>query len=454
MINPAQEEALYKDFIKYSTGDKYRRMSEDSRDTTFDCTGMTVSSESLSQSSVRSSSLDSRSSCHSGTSRSSTETSENERKRNNKITVQESKVAGYDKSGHPFYNKYQYCLFCGQGKAKLSRHFASNHSSEDEVIALSKMKGAVRNTFLQELTNAGNYRHNVDVLKQKQGEIVPVRRPPEGANKSYRLYKPCPDCHGFYQEAELWRHSANCEKNKRTGTKRHILKEAKALLFSATTGPTLKPNPAFDQMIARMRKRDLQDVIASDELLRRYGHWMMMKHETNKDQSHYITNKLRELARLVLYAREEEKNQSLTLQDLLKPEKFDDLVTYVKAMPKEGHSTSKRLGESLQKVIVVLKGHLMANGDNKSRRKVDHVEWQLTNMWQDIVAIPAQRALTHAKQSKPASLPFTEDVVSMANNLKKAIHDAYRQLLDGKMTVARRLMELILARIITFNKRR
>ena len=366
------------------------------------------------------------------------------------ITVQACEPSG---EKNRTYTKWQFCFCCDQHFSRLDKHLPRKHDDAEEVAELLQhKKGSLeRRDILRDLTRLGNFNHNLRVLKEKKGEIVVVRRPKVGTSADYRRYVPCHACLGFFHKEDLWRH--NCPKlaSDHNFDTKMALRKGKALLFSSMDNNV---SPVLLDMLSKMRKKDLADAIAGDQLICKYARWLLMKHSTNTDQSKYICNKLRELARLLLAVRKHKDDEEIQLTDDMKPQFFDTLIDVVKQMPKEGPSTDKRLGESLQKVVVVLKGQYMSEGNSKGRRDADKFEWQMTKMWPDLVSIPAQRELNFKKQSKPCSIPFSEDVQKMAENLKNKIKEVHQKAEDGDRSCLRFLLELCLARIITFNKRR
>ena len=94
--------------------------------------------------------------------------------------------------------------------AKLPRHLEAVHENETEVAqALSLPKNSKeRKNLLALIRNKGNHAHNVQVLKQNRGYIIPARRPTYIPNP--RDYIPCDECFGYYLHMDMWRHKKNC----------------------------------------------------------------------------------------------------------------------------------------------------------------------------------------------------------------------------------------------------
>ncbi|KAH3741512.1 hypothetical protein DPMN_048237 [Dreissena polymorpha] len=70
------------------------------------------------------------------------------------------------------------------------------------------MKSKERTAELTHLRNAGNYKHNVSVLKEESGEFFIVAR--KTHDKKPEDYLPCDDCLGFFLREGLWRHKQVC----------------------------------------------------------------------------------------------------------------------------------------------------------------------------------------------------------------------------------------------------
>ena len=101
------------------------------------------------------------------------------------------------------------------------------------------------------------------------------------------------------------------------------------------------------------------------------------------------------------------------------------------------------------------KGALISSGATGEERKAaDDFEWMMEKQWGDLVTVSAQRQLYLNKNQKPASVPFTEDVCKYSDYIDNLLEKTYREFLDGDLTKGRLLMELDLAKMITFNKRR
>ncbi|XP_071401664.1 uncharacterized protein [Centroberyx affinis] len=94
----------------------------------------------------------------------------------------------------------------------MARHLLRKHRDQQEVAQASSLPTGCRqrHLLLESLRCRGNYLHNIEVIRQGSGEIVPWRQPSEEVDA--RNYLPCPLCLGFFLRADLWKHQASCRK--------------------------------------------------------------------------------------------------------------------------------------------------------------------------------------------------------------------------------------------------
>ncbi|CAJ1048347.1 uncharacterized protein LOC122870113 [Xyrichtys novacula] len=136
---------------------------------------------------------------------------------NEKRRSQEEKKEGVTvkrtwNDGKRRWDKKHYCVFCRRPQVKIARHLLRKHADQQEVLAASVLPtgSKQRHLLLEHLRCRGNYMHNIEVIRQGSGEIVPWRQPSEEVDA--RNYLPCPLCLGFFLRADLWKHQASCRK--------------------------------------------------------------------------------------------------------------------------------------------------------------------------------------------------------------------------------------------------
>ncbi|XP_060082788.1 breast cancer type 1 susceptibility protein homolog [Ylistrum balloti] len=86
------------------------------------------------------------------------------------VRVQASK----NKDGIRIWDKIHYCMYCGEGFTNITKHYLGPHKQEMEVqrILSLPLKSEKRKLALMKHRNSGDYKHNVEVLKNGTGTLV------------------------------------------------------------------------------------------------------------------------------------------------------------------------------------------------------------------------------------------------------------------------------------------
>ncbi|XP_015260753.1 PREDICTED: uncharacterized protein LOC107105148, partial [Cyprinodon variegatus] len=208
------------------------------------------------------------------------------------------------------------------------------------------------------------------VIRQGRGEIVPWRQPSEEVDA--RNYLPCPLCLGFFLRADLWKHQVTCRKklsidsaedgadpsvpasgqsadpacgdssgeapdpsseqddtaamvtdpepdqNQNTAQnqpkKRARVQAAASRLLPISGGAS----ESCSEILHRMNQDSVSHEVKSDWLICRYGNKLMGSQDGSQRSYEYVSQKLRELGRLLLAAKSLD-SQVRSLQDLLVP---------------------------------------------------------------------------------------------------------------------------------------
>jgi len=146
------------------------------------------------------------------------------------------------------------------------------HLNENEVAkAVASSDPATRENIFFKLKNLGNFKHNVDILKKRQDNIIVARRPNQGPVVAQN-YLPCVSCFGFYQACELWRHEKKCPLRVANVSKSNsVTAEAKVLLRSAVSSD---PTEGDGEMLLDMlntRQDNVRSGIVNDKLIVKFG---------------------------------------------------------------------------------------------------------------------------------------------------------------------------------------
>lgn len=216
---------------------------------------------------------------------------------------------------------------------KISRHYEQKHQCEREVaIALAFNKGSpTRKKHLEKLRLLGNFHHNVTVLETGKGELNLKRRPSSAEKCIPGDYLPCSHCLGFFKRQELWKHMKSCGPDDAPKCQK-VQAKAKLLLLNSTAVSSSDNNSILSQVFSTMRSDEVSLIAKNDWLIKEVGLFLVEKH--GEKQQHLISQKMRELARLLTELRAADFSPNAQLSDFIKPEKFDVVVSAVKNLSK------------------------------------------------------------------------------------------------------------------------
>lgn len=226
------------------------------------------------------------------------------------------------------WDKRYVCVFCQKRFPKLPRHLEDKHQGESEVMKVKallalpsdsedtkKLKSKMRLDIIESLRRKGNYNHNIKVLKQGFEELIVNRCPPR--ETSCKLYLPCLHCLEFYFNKDLHRYVKMCkQKSNVSGKSTNRVQSYSAMLL-----PTHSDiSPYLAHVFETMKVDDVSICLKVDNTIIKYGNVLCKKHLNNDDQTRHISNKLRELGRLLLKMKS--KNLVTCFKDILHPKLF------------------------------------------------------------------------------------------------------------------------------------
>ncbi|XP_041841692.1 uncharacterized protein LOC121640119 isoform X4 [Melanotaenia boesemani] len=379
------------------------------------------------------------------------------------------------------WDKKHYCVFCRRPQVKIARHLLRKHGDEQEVVAASTLPpgSKQRHLLLEHLRCRGNYLHNIEVIRQGSGEIIPWRQPSEEVDA--RNYLPCPLCLGFFLRADLWKHQVSCRKklainpskdsasSSETSSDPHNSEstgrsgcdpahsgtskdppvdppgEANQRSSSRSKRP-LTSDPSLDQnlipdsagnrprkrtrvqaaasrllpissgasescseILHRMNQDSVSYEVKSDWLICKYGNKLMGNQDGSQRRYDYVSQKLRELGRLLLAAKSLDTGVQ-NLQDLLSPGRIS--LALSAARKASGYRWSRpplAVKTTLKTVCEIAIGESLEDGDWEAAAKTTdfyHMlgrEWDnlgLQNPGSDPAASEGAKGKKHPVQSK------------------------------------------------------
>lgn len=301
-----------------------------------------------------------------------------------------------------------------------------------------------------------------------------MRRPGEDEDCSQDDYLPCTHCLGFVKRNDLWRHNKACtfksgDKDDKTDEedgdymKCQKLQAKSKLLVLPSICPG-KSSP-FQEVVASMRSDHITLVARNDSIISAFGAMMVEKLGTRR--SHDISQNMRNVARLLISLREAEHNENAQLSQFLRPDKFDVVVQCVmdisKFDVKMGEkqvgtpSLALHVGHSLKKCVGIVRGKALREKDKGLLEDVEHFEKLMEAEWNYRISHHSLTTLNDRRHNQPDLLPITSDLQKLKEYITAKIISLTSQLQATSrpaLRTWRELSELVLNRLILFNKRR
>lgn len=290
------------------------------------------------------------------------------------------------------YDKQNFCTFCEKSiSSKISRHLLNVHKDQPRVSKLFILpkKSQQRNLDLEMLANEGNFKHNIEVLRKKEGCLVVARR--DGSvDKRPGDYLPCQFCKKFILRASLWWHNRNCNFRKDEQSDNPIqqpnnaVRHGQHLLQSAVHEDT---NGHVAKMLSRMKMDNIREIVESDALIKRYAALRVDSLGEEGDQKindmYRVSQCCRTLARLVLEAKKNQPEKIITLDHLVKPESFYFVVQCTKTLALNNTNPAltlgKFIGNLLNTIMQIKVGQALRSNDDQRNQlsKTDDIRMEL-----------------------------------------------------------------------------
>jgi hypothetical protein len=365
-----------------------------------------------------------------------------------------------NEKGKRVWDKLHVCVYCEESFTNLTKHLLRRHKNENEVVRIRNLpkKSKIRADSLLKLRNAGDYKHNMDVLKNGNGTLITWSRK-EGDEHCPSDYLPCEDCLAFFLKDTLWRHKKTCPFKKDTQVNRQVQSSASLLLpVSKKISAGMK-----EKVIKNMLYDEVTMAVRNDSLILAIGEKLFQKHGHLKHLSTYISQKMRELGRLLITARKIDPKIQF-LSDLISPAKFSEVVVpATRALCKYDDSTNGygnpslaiKIGHLLKKCARIKKSASLISGDSIYGKQADDFLNLIENEWTDEVSSCALQTLKSNKMNKAQILPLTEDIMKLQGYLQN-LRNSSVETLQKKFSKSAydTLNQVTLARLVLFNRRR
>ncbi|XP_070178597.1 uncharacterized protein [Littorina saxatilis] len=203
-------------------------------------------------------------------------------------------------------------------------------------------------------------------------------------------------------------------------------------------------------------------VAKRDHLIVKFGEKLYQKHGHLQHRRQFMRQKIRELARFLLVAREEDSTIT-ALQSCIRPDKFLVVISAVKKLcgydslthVYENPSLALKIGHSLKKCATILRSQALIEGNSELQQvSADFVDL-CDSDWKEHISSAALSTLASKQNNKPHVLPLTEDMKKVTKYMAEE-RERCLNTLRSEPTVAawHALAKVSLSNIIMFNRRR
>ena len=378
--------------------------------------------------------------------------------------------AATHKDGRRVRDKKLICFVCKKKVLWLARHLSRCHSKNFLVAQVLAKSGKERQIGWKRLKNLGSFKHNVRVLRKQKGEMIVIRR--SAGKHDASAYLPCSKCYGFFYKYEIWRHVCPCEDklssdsvNQQPTTSKDVVDSARNMLEGAVYGKEITVDKVVRrEILQRMRHDDKLQCIKSDMLILKFGSAQMKR--IGIKGRHRIAARMRLLARFVTVLKRKTNIHSESLYHFLSGTYFAPVVESVEEMcglryDRHGQrsfdkpSLALAVGSCLLKCCSIKKGIAIRQNDKKAVKDVELFLDLYRSDYSDYLLCLALSSLKMNKYNKVDELPTTADLLKMKKHTEvqiKTLSDALKK--NPNYTNWKKLSEMVLTRLIIFNKRR
>ncbi|KAL1487661.1 hypothetical protein ABEB36_015638 [Hypothenemus hampei] len=360
--------------------------------------------------------------------------------------------------------KRTHCKFCLTDVTNFERHLERNHADCKEVIDMLSYprKHGERKKIISIIRNAGNFN---EFLK---GNIFPKY----GTELKDQEYYPCHRCKALLSKKYLSRHKKKCIVQNMSGqNKMNELAQSQTMIAcSLDENNTINKLRVKEEVFSRMKVDKISLIAKTDYLICMFGENYLKKHKREQIIS-VCSNKMRELARLLLEIRKISNKPNFILQDILSPVLFDITIEAAKKLGGYDGQTktykcpslSAHLGTSLKQVCelfmrLLLKEDPSVKVTNKEQvlKETKRYKELIETQWTTEISSLAFKNLSEKRWAKPVILPLTSDVKKFRDFVTQSADKAIINLkenLNNKKEF-RTLVEASLILTVLFNRRR
>jgi len=366
--------------------------------------------------------------------------------------------------------RMNWCNFCGAVQTHLARHLLARHSQEDDVVQafIYPPNHPERRLLLGVICDAGNMKHNQQVLKTRKGVLKPARRV-RGVMAMGELL-PCTGCNKLICRRVLARHRKKCKQLKESVRKASQRNAASAAAVVMHCPQTVSETFKKEVMIG-MHIDHAYHAINRNNLILRYGTMLFEDSHDSLRQKSAVRNNIREVGRLFHEATCIDSTL-LRIDQLLTTQKFDVLCEAVRRVArldetkvtklsdqkknKIAANTALKMGNHVEKLANIMLSDALISGSKFDRDEVSNFLELKKIRWASEIQKKARRQIAMSKTNKLSLLPTVEDIKLLTDYLNKGIKTCMEEFENGqgKQSTWIKLAKFLLVRITIFNRKR
>jgi hypothetical protein len=321
--------------------------------------------------------------------------------------------------------------------SNFERHLERNHKDCKEVTEMLSFpkQSKERRAIIGLLRNKAHFTEFLSGNK----------RPIYGNSKPDTEHYPCIHCKGLYSKKYLARHSRKCIANTDASTSKgfkHVSASQTLIACSLDKNATLQKLRIREEVFNIMKADEISLTAKTDVLICHFGENYLKKHK-RKQMNVVCSNKIRELARLLIEFRQTTNNQESQLIDILDPSKFDICIECAKRIggynaeekTYKAPSLSAHIGTSLKQVCEVLIRLLLkkdpsikCEDSEKKLKEVKRFRELIMSQWTTEISSMAFKDLNEKKWNKPVILPLTKDILKLKDYVSEVANKAIAHL--------------------------
>lgn len=314
---------------------------------------------------------------------------------------------------------------------------------------------------------------------RKQGNFIlktekNVTRPVKSSKKADAEYFFCTYCLGQYTRKLLYKHVKNCKSKQKNDTQvsKNCLTTSQTFmaLINSKNSDFLKSSRVKNEVFCLMRPDAISAVVKNDPLIYLYGEALLSKHK-RQQIANVVSNKMRELGRLLIVLKRLHEVESLF--EALKPEMFQYIVSATKVISGYDINTKSFKSASLAlhmgtnlKIVCDVAFKLVVEKKNvpgikftdyvTKKTEIKDLKRLIEGHWCNELSSLALKNLKEKHWEKPLQLPLSSDLELFNEYLNKLASEAFNNLSKNisTKTYYKQLAECVLAKTITFNRKR